>query len=75
MSTVVELAERAKRNGWRLCRWTDPEDPLALESVVYALRAKGGGDVRVGSARDVARLLDALEARATPGLQRSEGAA
>jgi hypothetical protein len=65
VSSVAELAERAARLGFRLCRWTDPAaHPLSAEPVTFALRAKNGRDVRVGSAQDVARVLDALEEKA-----------
>ena len=61
MSTLDDLAKRANRHGFTLCRWHDEADPLGLESIVFALRRDAGREVRVGTARDVARLLDALD--------------
>jgi hypothetical protein len=66
VSTILELAERAARLGFKLSRWHDPANhPFNPERVVFALRREGSSlDVRVGSARDVARLLDAIEEKA-----------
>jgi hypothetical protein len=63
VSAVVELAERAVRLGYVLAHWEDPAaHPFNANPVLFALRRKGSSlDVRVGSAGDVARLLDAIE--------------
>jgi hypothetical protein len=58
--SVDDLAKRATRHGLTLCR-LDDADPLALQSVVFALRRDAGREVPVGTATDVARLLDALD--------------
>jgi hypothetical protein len=62
VSTVAELAERAARLGFKLIRTDPAAHPLSSQTVIFALRPKGGSrDVRVGDMQDVERLLDAID--------------